>query len=191
MLRLAFFPVLLFVGLIVLLIIGFILYRKLKQGIAFTYKKGAELANEQQQKWAQKEQQKKLPEILQKGFDQHQQLSQELKRLPQEWQLSLEPLVLQAKEILDEVAYEVVEENSQKKLDSIRSFFHHSLDALLQFSETLNKDHRQMTAEQLEKARQNINLFKADLLSHQQTLQKARRLDFDVLMDVIKARLKR
>ena len=48
-----------------------------------------------------------------------------------------------------------------------------------------------MTKAEIEKAQQNITLFKSDLLHHQETLHKVRRFDFDVTMDVIKARLKR
>jgi len=47
-----------------------------------------------------------------------------------------------------------------------------------------------MSSDEIEKARQNISVFKADLLNHQETLHKVRRFDFDVVMDVIKARLK-
>lgn len=205
MFRLTLLPFVLLFGSLFFGIMSFIIIRKLKRGIEFSLKKGAELANQQQQKWskkwAKKEQRKKLPEILQKGFDQFDQLQISHARLPVEWREATNPLIEQAKAILSEVADDVAsnDKNSNgadngldnKKLNIVRSFFNHTLDALLQFSEKLNENHTQMNTEQIEKARQNITIFKADLLGHQETLLKANRMDFDVLMDVIKARLKK
>ena len=151
----------------------------------------------QQQKWTEKEQRKKFPTILQKGFSDYELIYTMTASLPEEWQLSLTPIVNTAKDILDEIAleFESLDEKSKsneqnKKLNSIRPFFIHSLDALQQFVEKLSSDQHKMSVEEIEKARQNINVFKADLLNHQETLHKVRRFDFDVVMDVIKARLK-
>jgi hypothetical protein len=178
-------------------IVIWFIYKKVKKGIGYTVKKGAEIANDQQQKWTEKEQRKKLPDILQKGFNDYDKIYTTTISLPEEWRLSIMPIVTKSKEILDEVAleFEGFDEKAKpkeqnKKLNSIRSFFIHSLDALLQFVEKLSSDHQKMSADEIDKARQNINVFKADLLSHQETLHKVRRFDFDVVMDVIKARLK-
>ena len=154
----------------------------------FTYKKGAEIANGQQQKWKEKEQLKKLPNIIQKGFRDLKDIEASSSTLPNEWQVVVNPLVTQSKEILDEITFNSKVDNN--KLNSMRSFFIHTLDALKQFVEKLNNDHKHMTANETKKARQNINVIKADLLHHKQILQKKRKFDFDVLMDVIKARLK-
>ncbi len=201
MLRLALIP---FVSIILLLltsIVIWLVYKKVKKGIGYTLKKGAEIANDQQQKWTEREQRKKLPEILQKGFSDYDKIYTTTTSLPEEWHLSLRLIVQKAKDILDEVALEFENSNNNadektkpseqnKKLNSIRSFFIHSLDALLQFVEKLGSDHQKMSVDEIDKARQNINVFKADLLNHQETLHKVRRFDFDVVMDVIKARLK-
>jgi len=197
MLRIALIPfVLLILSLLSAIVIWFI-YRKVKKGIGYTMKKGAEIASDQQQKWTEKEQRKKFPEILQKGFSDYEEIYTMTVSLPEEWHLSILPIVHTAKDILDEVAleFESFDEKKKpseqnKKLNSIRSFFIHSLDALQQFVEKLSSDHSKMNVDEIEKARQNINVFKADLLSHQETLHKVRRFDFDVVMDVIKARLK-
>lgn len=191
MLRFTLIPLFLLISSSVIGLIVYFVYRIIKRGITTTYKKGAKLATEQQQKWANKEQRKKLPDIVQKGFDDFDRLKKSQSQLPQTWKTQLEPLVIQSKEILDEVAFDCIENESEKALMSIRSFFHHSLDALLQFSQKLNIDHQQMSKVQVEKAERNLVLFKADLSSHLKTLRKTRRLDFDVLMDVIKARLKK
>ena len=189
MIRLALIP---FISLIIFFfsaIVVWFIYRKVKRGIGYTMKKGAEIASEQQ---------KKFPEILQKGFSDYEKIVNITTSLPEEWQLSIMPIVNCAKDILDEVALEFEGENAKsklnqennKKLNSIRGFFIHSLDALLQFVKKLSSDHYKMTDIEVEKARQNINVFKADLLNHKETLHKVRRFDFDVVMDVIKARLK-
>lgn len=191
MLRFALIPLILLILSVIFGVIVFIVYKKIKKGLKTTYTKGAELANDQQKKWADKEQRKKLPAIVQKGYEDFDSLMKIQDQLPLEWNTLLEPLIIQAKEILDEVAFDCLENNSEKALNSIRSFFHHSLDALLQLSQKLNKDNAQMTVSQVEQAQQNIILFSTDLQSHQKTLLKGRKLDFDVLMDVIKARLKK
>ncbi len=191
MLRFTLIPFVLVIISIVLGIITYFIYRKIKHGVEATYKKGAKLANDQQQKWSKREQRKKLPSIVQKGFDDYDALSHEQQLLPQEWKQALEPLLVQTKEILDEVSYELLENNDEKLLNSVRPFFHHSIDALLQFTQKLSNDYKHMSVDQIDKARQNITLFQADLLSHQTTLQKSRRMSFDVLMEVIKARLKK
>ena len=191
MLRFTLIPFVFVITSIVLGFITYFIYQKIKRGIEATYKKGAEIANDQQQKWSKREQRKKLPSIVQKGFDDYDSLSHEQQLLPQEWKQALEPLLVQAKEILDEVSYELLENNDEKLLNSVRPFFHHSIDALLQFTQKLSNDYKHMSADQIDKARQNITLFQADLLSHQTILQKSRRMSFDVLMEVIKARLKK
>ena len=197
MLRLALIPFVLLILLLLSAIVIWFVYKKVKKGIGYTMKKGAEIASDQQQKWTEKEQRKKFPDILQKGFSDYDKIYTTTMSLPEEWHLSLMPIVDKAKEILDEVALEFESEDEKtkaseqnKKLNSIRSFFIHSLDALHQFVEKLSSDHHKMNIDEIDKARQNINVFKADLLSHQETLHKVRRFDFDVVMDVIKARLK-
>lgn len=191
MLRFALIPLILLILSVIFGVIVFIVYKKIKKGLTTTYKKGADLANEQQKKWADKEQRKKLPTTVQKGYENFDNLMKVQGQLPLEWNSLLEPLIIQTKEILDEVAFDCLENNSEKALNSIRSFFRHSLDALLQLSKKLNKDNVQMTENQVEQAQKNIILFSADLQSHQKTLRKGRKLDFDVLMEVIKARLKK
>jgi len=193
MFRLTLIPFVLVFGALFFGIISYIVIRKIKQGLQYTVKKGAELANKQQQKWTEKEQRKKLPDILQKAFNQYEQLVDSHASLPTNWKNVLEPVIRQAKEILNEVAEgaDINDSTYNKKLNSIRPFFNHSLDALLQFTEKLNSDHAEMDETQIDKARQNITVFKADLLDHQEKLLKAKRFDFDVLMDVIKARLKK
>lgn len=196
MFRLTFLPIVLILGTLFFGIFSFLIIRKIKKGIEVTVKKGTELASKQQKKWSKKDQLKKLPEILQKGFDRYEKLLTSHEKLPSEWREPLRPLVEGAKFILDDVA-DTIDLNdaerteSNKKLNSIRPFFNHTLDALLQFSEKIKSDHEQMDDVQRDKVRQNIAVFKADLLQHRETLLKTQRMDFDVLMDVIKARLKK
>lgn len=198
MFNLALFPLLLLIGLLLIGIVGYLIYRKIKRGIEFTVKKGAEFASEQQQKWDEKEKQKMHPELLQKGINTYQDISAQVKELPNEWKTSLEPMLVVAKNILDEVETDELQNikenhqvNSSKKMNAIRPFFNHSLGAFLAFTKKINTDYKKMDTADENKARQNLTIIKADLLGHQQTLHKARKMDFDVAMDVIKARLKK
>ena len=192
MFRLLFIPVVFVMVLIVGFIIAYLVYRKIKQGIHYTVKKGEAFVSEQQQKNKEKEQletRKQYPELLQKGYESYDELAKTVQSLPQEWKVLLDPLLIQSKQILDEVTYNILEQKNEKPMNSVRSFFHHSLDSQLQFAKKLHDDYHYMSSSQIEKARQNITLFQADLNRHQQTLAKSREMDFDVLMDVIKARL--
>ena len=198
MFNLALFPLVLLIGLLLISIVGYLIYRKIKRGIEFTVKKGTEFATEQQQKWDEKEKQKLHPELLQKGISTYHDISTQVKELPNDWKTSLEPMLVVAKNILDEVEADElqnIKENKQanlsKKMNSIRPFFNHSLGAFLAFAQKINTDYKNMDKGDEDKARQNLTIIKADLLGHQKTLHKARKMDVDVAMDVIKARLKK
>jgi len=199
MFKLMFIPIILLIAAILLGVVVWFVYRKLKKGVSDSIKKGAEIATEQQEKWVEKGQRKRLPSTLKKGFDDYDRMKSLVADLPEAWRQPLQPIVKSAKEILDEVAFEYISEDSNKpnkpsqdkKLNSIRSFFHHSLDALLQLVEKLSSDHAKMNEGEIQKAQENIIILKADIQNHQETLHKVRRFDFDVVMDVIKARLKK
>ena len=192
-------PIILLIAAIVSGVVIWFVYKRIKRGFSGTIQKGVDVVNDQQQKWTEKGQRKKLPSMLQKGFDDYDQMKSLVVDLPDIWKQPLQPLVKPTKEILDEVAFEYISDDSNKpnkpsqdkKLNSIRPFFHHSLDALLQLVEKLSSDHAKMNEGEIQKARDNITILKADLQSHQETLHKVRRFDFDVVMDVIKARLKK
>ena len=198
MFNLALIPLILIISVVLVTIVGFLVYRKIRRGIAFTIEKSSEFATEQQQKWQVKEKQKKQPEILQKGLKNYTDITNNITYLSNDWQSAFKPLTSIAKNILDEVEDETTLEVSEsagvqspKKLNAVRPFFNHSLKALLQLTQKIRTDYKAMDAEDTEKARQNIIVIKADLLRHQKTLYKGRKMDFDVAMDVIKARLKK
>ena len=188
MFRYALLPIIFFIGTIVLGLVAYLIYRKIRRGIEYTYQKSSELANQQQQKWKHKDQLKKQPKLVQQGFNDLKQAEELTASLPVEWQTALQPLLTKASEILDEIIIDPEFENN--KLDSMRSFFIHTLDALKQFTQKLNTDHKRMSDSEIKIARENISVIDSDLKHHQQILQKKRKFDFDVLMAVIKARLK-
>ncbi len=189
MFRFALIPIILIFGSILFGLVIYIIYQKIRRGLEFTYQKGSEIASQQQQKWKQKDQYKKQPKIVRKGFDDLKEIEIIHAELPEEWRASLQPLITKAKDILEEVAIDPEFENN--KLSSMRSFFIHTLDSLKQFIQKLISDHKHMSDSEIESARQNINVIKADLLHHQQILHRKRKFDFEVLMDVIKARLRK
>ena len=204
MFNLALIPLILIVSILLIIIVSYLIYKKIRRGIEFTVKKSTEFANDQQKKWEKKDKQEQQPDILRKGFKTYNDIIITVKLLPIEWKSVLEPLTAIAKSILDVVeddsvmaSSSVAESFSTKsvhtptKINRIRPFFNHSLNALLQFTQKINTDYKTMDNKDHEKARQNLNIIKADLLSHQKTLNNARKMDFDVTMDVIKARLKK
>lgn len=181
-------PITLLILLIISIVTGVYLFIKIKRATKIVFKKSSEFtrefATEQQQKWSQREERNKLPNTLQKAYLQFETIERDSQDLPAEWKIALLPVIDQANVILLAVS------TKPKLSNRIRPFFHHSLDSLSQFIIKLKSDHAHLSVKQIDKARQNITVLKADLLQHQHTLNKQQEFDFDVLMDVIKARLK-
>ena len=106
MLRFLFIPFILLITVLLAIILFWFVYKKVKRGVDVSIKKGAALANDQQQKWAEKEQRKKQPEIIQQGFRDYEKIKAIVKLLPEEWKKSLDRIVIQAKGILEEITLE-------------------------------------------------------------------------------------
>ena len=200
MFRFTLFPLIIIISSLLFGLITFFVYRKIKKIVSSTYKKSAELAAEKQQQWKDKGNRKQFPDMLQKGFETYDSIAQSVENLPEDWSIQLKPLTTQAKRILDELAFKVESIKTEKKnaeerksdiVNNMRTFFIHTLDALQQFAEKINQDNNHMSSDQITKAKENINVLAADLDHHQKILDKQRKFDFDVLMDVIKARLKK
>ncbi len=199
MFRFTLFPLIIITSTLLFGLITFFVYRKIKKIVLSTYKKSAALAAEKQQQWKDKGNRKQFPDMLQKGFEIYDSIAQSVDSLPEDWSTQLKPLTTQAKQILDELAFKVESIKTEKKnteerksdiVNNMRTFFIHTLDALQQFTEKINQDNNHMSTDQITKAKENIIVLAADLDHHQKILDKQRKFDFDVLMDVIKARLK-
>ena len=192
MFRFTLIPLILLFGGIIFSLIGFVVYRKIKRGVKYTYDKSTEISSQYMEKWRSQEQRKKLPEIVQIGFDDYQIIEQSISQLPPVWQLKLLPLKQKSNQLLSEISQHLIDDEDfeRSKLTSLRSFFNHSLDALKQFSQKLLSDHKSLSEEETQRAKENINVIYKDLLHHEKILHKKRKFEFDVLMDVIKARLK-
>ncbi|MEH6455419.1 MAG: hypothetical protein V7749_03800 [Cocleimonas sp.] len=192
MFRFTLIPLVLLFGGIIFSLIGFVVYRKIKRGVKYTYDKSTEISSQYMDKWRSQEQRKKLPEIVQKGFDDYKTIENTISQLPPVWQLKLTPLKQKSNQLLSEISQHLIDDESfeRTKLTSLRSFFNHSLDAFKQFTLKLLSDHEKMSDEETQRAKENIKLIYNDLLHHEKILHKKRKFEFDVLMDVIKARLK-
>jgi len=192
MFKLTLIPLFFIFGGIIFSLLGFYLYRKVKRGIKYTYNKSNELSSHYIDKWRSQEQRKKLPDIVQKGFDDYQVIEDAIKQLPPVWQLKLIPLRKKSHELLLTISQHLIEDENfeRSKLSSLRSFFNQSLDAFKQFSLKLLSDHDSLTKAEQQRAKDNIQLIYNDILKHENKLKDKRKLDFDILMDVIKARLK-
>ncbi len=210
MLRLTLLPLFFLISALVVIVLAYFVLKKLGSGLSSSVNKGKQVAKQKQRDWQQrwqqykqkrktkKEQKEKLPEIIQKGRTQFTSIESYLEGLPEHWQKRLEPIITETKNILDEVTAEaLIEYDAEKKshypserLNSIRPFFNHSLDSLLQFVKKLNSNQNYMDEPASAKALQNITAFKADLKHYRDILDKSRKLDFDIIMDVINARLR-
>lgn len=178
--------VILIVLVAVLMLIGmlYMAYRKVKRGIGGAWDKGVETLSEQQQRWKRREQLKSLPEFIQQAHQQSETIEQDTELLPAGWQASLRPLNSAMQTILN------ISVNDLPKAEKIRTFYNTSLPAYAGFVAKLRTDHLHLDDEEKQKAVDNLAVFEADFAQYEQRIQAARRFDFDVLMDVIKVRLK-
>lgn len=192
MFRFTIIPLILLFGGIIFSLFGYYIYRKIKRGVKYTYDKSAEISSEYMDKWRSKEERNKLPKIVQTGFDNYQIIEKTIDKLPPVWQLKLIPLKQKSNSLLNEISHHLLQDESyeRSKFNSVRSFFNHSLDALKQLVQKLESDHKSLSENDADRAKENIKLIYNDLLHHEKILHKSRKFDFDVLMDVIKARLK-
>ena len=167
------------------LLFGFyLMYRKIRRGFGEAWDKSVEVATEQQERWKRREQLKALPEFMQKAHQQSEQIEEDTEQLTSEWQALLKPLNSEMQKILSTTA------NDLTRGDKVRSFYNTSLPAYAKFVAKLRTDHMQLDAAEIEKAKANLAVFKQDFQRYDDGIQAARRFDFDVLMDVIKTRLK-
>jgi len=192
MFRFTLIPLILLFGGMIFSLIGYLIYHKIKRSVKYTYDKSTEISSQFMDKWRSKEQRKKLPKIVQTGFDDYLIIENTINQLPPVWQLKLLPLKQKSNKLLLEISHHLTNDEAfeRTKLNSVRSFFNHSLDALKQFTQKLLSDHETLSDAESQRAKENIILIYNDLIHHEKILRKKRKFEFDVLMDVIKARLK-
>lgn len=172
------------IGLLILIVVGYVAYRKVRKGIGDTWDKGAELVNEQQERWKRREQVKSQPDYIQKAHKQSELIENDTHAMPDDWQARLTPLNTAMQEIL------TITMGDHKRADKARTFFNTSLPAYATFVAKLKSDYSHLDKQEIEKALSNITVFEHDFERYLGQIQQARRVDFDVLMDVIKVRLK-
>ncbi|PID44303.1 MAG: hypothetical protein CSB47_11370 [Proteobacteria bacterium] len=171
-------------GLLILLGVIYVAYRKIREGIGNVWSKGVEVANEQQERWKQREKIKSQPDFVQKAHQQSEQIKYDTKALPAEWQERLTPLNAAMQGVM------AITISDDKCAEKVRSFFNTSLPAYAAFVAKLKSDYRHLDEQGTNKAKESLSIFKQDFERYLEQIQQARRFDFDVLMDVIKVRLK-
>jgi len=172
------------IGLLILLVIAYVIYRKIRRSVGDAWDKSAEVVFDQQQRWKQRELLKQQPDFIQKAHQQTEQIEADIEGLSAEWQTLLEPLNIAMKDILN------ISIGDVKRAEKVRSFYNTSLPAYASFVAKLKTDHLHLDAVEKQKALDNLTVFKTDFERYDASIQQARRFDFDVLMDVIKVRLK-
>ena len=172
------------VAIVVVLVIVYVIYRKIRRGISNAWDKSAEVVTDQQQRWKLREALKKQPEFIQKAYSQSEQIEKDTLELPSEWRTFVEPLNIAMADILN------ISVADAKRAEKVRTFYNTSLPAYASFIAKLKTDHLHLDAIEKQKAIDNLTVFKTDFERYDNSIQQARRFDFDVLMDVIKVRLK-
>jgi vacuolar-type H+-ATPase subunit E/Vma4 len=161
------------------------LWNKLTHATTQAMQKGSDLVLQQKKKWQQREKRKKLPSELQQLIVQYEALLEANTTLTEPWQQALKPVYTTLGDIVRILT------TAPKKRNKVRPLFSVSLPALEKFISTIEADQKFMDDTEIKKAHHNIDVIYKDLQQHENILQKARRFDFDVIMDVIKIRLKR
>ncbi|PWQ94482.1 hypothetical protein [Leucothrix arctica] len=172
------------VGLLLLLLVIYLGYRKIRKGVSSAWDKSVEVVSEQQERWKHREELDKLPDFMQKAYQQSEQIEQDTESLISDWQTLLKPLNSEMQQILNTTA------NNLERAEKNRSFYNTSLPAYAAFVAKLKTDHMHLDNAEIQKAKENLVVFTEDFQRYEGGVQKARRFDFDVLMDVIKIRLK-
>jgi len=162
-----------------------LLWEKLTCTVTHLAKKSSTIALRQQEKWKQREKRKKLPSKIQQLIVQYETLLEANKQLSPAWQTAMTPVYATLGDIVHVLTA------APKKITKIPTLFSVSLPALEKFIVTISNDQTFMNDTETKKAQQNIAVICNDLQQHERLLQKSRRFDFDVIMDVIKIRLKR
>ncbi|MCK5918435.1 MAG: hypothetical protein KAG34_08415 [Cocleimonas sp.] len=161
------------------------LWNKFTRVVTHVVEKGSDAALQQQEKWKLREKRKKLPEEIQKLIIQYEALLESNNGLSEPWQNSMKPVY----KALGDIVHILTA--APKKMNKVRTLFSVSIPALEKFMTTIKADQKFMSEAETQKAQQNIEVISKDLQQHELILQKSRRFDFDVMMDVIKIRLKR
>ncbi len=161
------------------------LWSKFSGAVTHVIEKSSDVALEQQEKWKLREKRKKLPSEIQKLIVQYEELLESNDDLSEHWQSAMKPVY----KALGDIVHILTA--APKKINKVRTLFSVSLPALEKFIATVKTDQKFMDEAETKKAQKNIDVIRKDLQQHELTLQKSRRFDFDVLMDVIKIRLKR
>ena len=172
------------IGIIILLIIAYVIYRKIRRSVSVAWERSAEVVTDSQARWKQREALKQQPDFIQKAHQQSEQIEKDTAELSPEWQALLAPLNASMTHILD------ISLGDAKRADKVRTFYNTSLPAYATYVAKLKTDHLHIDAAEKQKAVDNLGVFKADFERYDSSIQQARRFDFDVLMDVIKVRLK-
>ena len=173
-----------FIGIVVVLAIIYAIYCKIRRGVSSAWDKSAEVVSDQQQRWKQREMLKTQPEFIQKAHQQSEQIEADVGELSPEWQALLKLLNVAMSDIISTSI------SDANRADKVRTFYNTSLPAYASFVAKLKTDHLHLDAVEKQKAIDNLAVFKADFERYDNSIQQARRFDFDVLMDVIKVRLK-
>jgi predicted PurR-regulated permease PerM len=162
-----------------------LLWKKFTHTMTHVIEKGSNVALQQQEKWKRREKRKKLPNEIQQLIVQYEALLESNNALSEPWQHSMQPVY----KALGDIVHILTA--APKKRNKVRALFSVSLPALEKFISTIKADQTFMDDVETQKAQHNIDVIFKDLQQHEHVLQKSRRFDFDVMMDVIKIRLKR
>lgn len=160
-------------------------WRAFRRTLSDVVEKGSDLATQQQEKWRVREQRKKLPQDIQTVIIQYEELLELNTSLLPRWQDALQP----AYQSLGDIVH--ILSASPKKMNKVRALLNTSLPSLTTFVTTLTENQKFMDTVETQTVEKNIAVIQKDLKQHEAVLHKSRRFDFDVLMDVIKIRLKR
>ena len=161
------------------------LWRRFAGAVSHAVEKSSDLVSEQKKRWKQRERRKKLPEEIQTLIVKYEALLESDDDLSESWQQSMKPVYQSLGDIVHILTA------APRKANKVRKLFSVSMPALDNFISTVKADQTFMSKTEISKAQQNIDVIRDDLQQHERILQKSRRFDFDVIMDVIKIRLKR
>lgn len=184
MLRLFFYALLALISTFILAILTYFTW-KLVKWLRVIMKQGEGALENQKEYWRWKRSRKGKPDYYLKGDEVYSRIRVLRKKLPRSWLNEMQVMTDMSDRLFG------LAQESEDHGKSFRRFFTVTLPAMESFMKALVEDSSVMEESEEAMARENIAVFERDLQVYFDKGGSSRRLNFHILMEVIKQRLRR
>lgn len=184
MIRLFLLALLALLSMLVLALLAFLTW-KLVKWLGRLKKQGEGVVEKQRDYWRWRRSRRGKPGFYLKGHEVYSRIKALRRQLPESWQREMLPMLDMSDELF--ALAQRVEDHGQ----SFRRFFTVTLPAMESFAAALVEEGLVIKGAEEAMAKENIGVFERDLEVYLDKGSASRRLNFHILMEVIKQRLRR